>query len=50
MSLAGAAPEDGFDGRSVQPFYAGMIARENKGQIAASIEDETVTLTSMLPS
>ena len=49
-TLAGGAPEDGFDGRSVQPFYAGMIARENKGQITASIEDETVTLTSTIPA
>jgi len=49
-TLAGGAPEDGFDGRSVQPFYAGMIARENKGQINASIDDETVTLSSTLPA
>lgn len=47
-TLAGGAPEDGFDGRNVQPFYAGMIARENQGNITASIEDETVTLSAAL--
>jgi len=47
-TIAGGAPEDGFDGRSVQPFYAGMIARENGGNIQAEIQDETVTLTATL--
>lgn len=44
-TLAGGAPEDGFDGRSIQPFYTGMIARENGGNIVAEIEGETVTIT-----
>ena len=48
-TLAGGAPEDGFDGRSVQPFYTGMIARESQGNISATIEDETVTFSSVLP-
>ncbi|NNC38787.1 MAG: hypothetical protein HKO02_15120 [Hyphomonadaceae bacterium] len=47
-TLAGGAPEDGFDGRSVQPFYTGIIARENNGKVSASIEDETVTLSAHL--
>lgn len=47
-TLAGGAPEDGFDGRSVQPFYTGMIARENNGKVNASIDDETVTLSAVL--
>jgi len=34
-TLAGKAPEDGFDGRTIQPFYAGMIARELKGSVEA---------------
>ena len=42
-ALMGRAPEDGFDGRTIQPFYAGMIARELGGTIAATITDETVT-------
>ena len=49
-TLAGGAPEDGFDGRSVQPFYTGMIARDAGGQVNAGIEGETVTFSAMLPS
>lgn len=49
-TLAGSAPEDGFDGRSIQPFYTGMIARENKGKVTASIVDDTVTLSAVLPT
>lgn len=49
-TLAGGAPEDGFDGRNVQPFYTGMIARESNGLVTASIEDETVTLSAVIPA
>ena len=42
-ALLGRAPDHGFDGRSIQPFYASMIAREAGGQITASVVDETVT-------
>ena len=49
-TLAGQAPEDGFDGRSVQPFYTGMIARETGGKIDARIEGETVIFTAHLPA
>ena len=48
-TLAGGAPEDGFDGRSIQPFYTGMIAREAGGAVSASIDDETVTFISQIP-
>jgi len=48
-TLAGAAPEDGFDGRSVQPFYTGMIAREAGGRVSANFADETVTFTANIP-
>ena len=49
-TLAGGAPEDGFDGRSVQPFYAGLIAREVGGKASASMEGDTVTFTASLPN
>lgn len=49
-TLAGQAPEDGFDGRSIQPFYSGLIVRELQGKITAVLEDETVTITATLPS
>jgi len=48
-TLAGAAPEDGFDGRNVQPFYTGMIAREAGGSVNASIDEEIVTFSAVLP-
>lgn len=48
-TLAGRAPEMGFDGRSIQPFYTGMITREAGGTVSAHIEDETVTFEATLP-
>lgn len=49
-TLAGKAPDDGWDGRTVQPFYTGMIAREAKGRVDAAIEGERVTFTALIPS
>ena len=49
-TLSGGAPEDGFDGRSIQPFYTGMIAREIGGACTAEIDGETVTFSAGLPS
>ena len=48
-TLAGKAPEDGFDGRTIQPFYAGMIARELKGSVTAMVDEETVSFTAHIP-
>ncbi len=52
-TLAGGAPEDGFDGRNIQPFYTGMIARENGGSVQAEIDDATeeptITFSANLP-
>ncbi len=48
-TLAGKAPDDGFDGRSIQPFYAGMMSREMGGSVTGSIDGETVTLIANLP-
>jgi len=50
LTLGGKAPEDGFDGRTIQPFYTGMIARELKGRVDAQIDGETVTFTAILPA
>jgi len=49
-TLIGKAPEDGFDGRSIQPFYAGMMAREIGGNVSASLNEETVTIKAVLPA
>ncbi len=48
-TLAGKAPEGGFDGRNIQPFYTGMIVRETGGRIQAALEGETVTFAAILP-
>jgi len=48
-TLAGKAPEDGFDGRTIQPFYAGMMARELKGSVTAMVDGETVKFTAHIP-
>ncbi len=50
LTLAGKAPEKGFDGRNIQPFYTGMIVRETGGSIKAEINGETVVFTAVLPS
>jgi histidine phosphotransferase ChpT len=49
-TLAGKAPEDGFDGRTIQPFYAGMIARELKGSVTTMVDGETVNFTAHIPA
>lgn len=50
VTLSGKAPDEGWDGRTVQPFYAGMIARENKGKVDARMEgDESVIFSALMP-
>ncbi len=49
-TLAGRAPEDGFDGRTIQPFYAGMIVREIKGQVFATATEEEVVFKAICPA
>ena len=41
-SLSGKRPEDGFDGRTILPFYTGLLIRELKGSVVTSVEEETV--------
>lgn len=48
-TLAGSAPETGFDGRNIQPFYTGMIAREGGGKATAEVDGEIVTFSAVLP-
>ena len=47
--LSGVMPEGGFDGRSIQPFYTGLLAREMKGRVTAGVDGETVTFRAELP-
>lgn len=49
IALSGKAPEQGWDGRTVQPFYAGMIAREAKGRVDATASEERVEFTALIP-
>jgi histidine phosphotransferase ChpT len=42
-ALSGKAPEDGFDGRTIQPFYTGMIARELQSTIDVAADEDSVT-------
>lgn len=42
-ALLGRSPDHGFDGRSIQPFYTSMIAREAGGQVTATAGEEIVT-------
>jgi len=49
-AIAGKAPEDGFDGRSIQPLYANLLARDIGGSVGASATEETVTFTANFPT
>lgn len=49
-SLQGRAPEDGFDGRSIQPFIAFLTAKQNKIELAAREDEQSVTLIARMQS
>ncbi len=49
-SLTGRAPEDGFDGRTIQPFYTGMLIREMGGRLDTTIDGDNVSFVAFLPS
>ena len=49
-AIAGKAPEDGFDGRSIQPLYASLLARDIGGTLDASAEDTTITFRASFPA
>ena len=48
-AIAGKAPEDGFDGRSIQPLYANLLTRDLGGSLGASAEGTVITFTANLP-
>lgn len=43
-ALQGLTPENGFDGRSVQPYLAYLTALENKIELAAREDENSLTL------
>jgi len=46
-AFKGDAPEGGFDGRSVQPYFAGLIARESGGRAEAGMTDDRIELAAL---
>lgn len=46
-AMRGQRPEDGYDGRSIQPYFAGLIAREAGGRAEASATDERSEFTAL---
>lgn len=47
-ALAGRAGEDGYDGRSIQPYYTGLVARENGGRVEARVEEERIEYAALI--
>lgn len=48
-ALAGKAPAEGFDGRSIQPLYTSLMVRDENGTVEASVDGEVVTITAQFP-
>ena len=48
LALEGEAPENGFDGRSIQPSYTARIARSGGGRVSASADGERVEFQALL--
>ena len=49
-ALAGRQPEDGFDGRSIQPYYLWLIIQEVDGRIDVHTDDGSVEFSVLLPA
>jgi len=47
-ALEGQAPENGFDGRSIQPYYAALIARGAGGRVSAHADGERVEFVALV--
>ncbi|MBA4802720.1 MULTISPECIES: histidine phosphotransferase ChpT [Euryhalocaulis] len=48
-ALTGQAPEGGFDGRSIQPYYIYLIIQEVGGRVDAQTSEDRVELTALVP-
>jgi len=49
-AIAGKVPEDGFDGRSIQPLYANLLTRDIGGTIGASADETMIQFTADFPA
>ena len=48
-TLSGRMPADGFDGRSIQPFFTAMLIRDVKGKVEPMLSGETATFVVFIP-
>lgn len=48
IALDGGIPENGLDGRSIQPYYAGVIARNAGGRVSARADEERVEFVALI--
>jgi len=46
-ALEGERPADGYDGRSIQPYYAGLLARETGGRAHATASEDRAEFTAL---
>ena len=47
-ALEALAPENGYDGRSIQPYYTGLIARGNGGRVSAQASEDRVEFIALV--
>jgi len=47
-ALEARAPETGYDGRSIQPYYTGLIARTNGGRVSAQATENRVEFIALV--
>lgn len=47
-ALEGKEPPEGFNGRSIQPYYAGLIARTAGGRVSATSSEDRVEFVALI--
>jgi len=47
-ALCGECPEEGYDGRSIQPYYVGLIARESGGRVQVRLDEGHMELVALI--
>jgi len=48
-ALEGGSPEGGYDARTIQPYFAGLLARQAGGSVRAVVSETRVELLSSIP-
>lgn len=49
-TLSGRMPEEGFEGRSIQPFFTAMLVREVQGKVEYLLSEDTATYVVFIPA